>query len=71
MKINIKIKQYLNTILTFFRGVGLQMKKITWPTFKESLKYTIIIIIFSILIAVFLGGVDFGLTILLNKFILK
>lgn len=47
------------------------MKKITWPSFKESLKYTIIIIVFSILTAVFLGGVDFGLTTLLNKFILK
>ena len=69
--IKINIKKYLDTVLVFFRRVGLQMKRITWPTFKESLKYTIIIIIFSILTAVFLGGVDFGLTTLLNKFILK
>jgi len=71
MKININIRQYLDALFLFFREVGLQMRRITWPTFKESLKYTIIIIIFSILTAVFLGGVDFGLTTLLNKFILK
>jgi len=69
--IKINIRKYLGALLNFFRDVVLQMKRITWPTFKESLKYTIIIIISSILIAVFLGGVDFGLTTLLNKFILK
>ena len=46
------------------------MKKVNWPTKKETLKYTLIIIGVSVVVAVFLGGFDFIFSTVLNKFIL-
>jgi len=46
------------------------MKKVNWPTKKEALRYTLIVIGVSIAIAIFLGGVDFIFNTLRDKFIL-
>lgn len=45
------------------------MKKINWPSVREALRYTVIVIFISLVLAIFLGGIDFGLTALLNKLI--
>ena len=36
-----------------------EMKKVTWPTKKETYNYTILVIAISIAIALFLGGLDY------------
>lgn len=46
------------------------MKKVNWPTRKETLRYTLIVIGVSIAVAAFLGALDFVFTALLNRFIL-
>ena len=60
----------LNKIFTFLKEVKLEMKKVNWPTKKETVKYTLIVIGVSIAVAVFLGGLDFVFTVIINKFIL-
>ena len=50
-----KVTEYIN-------GVQLEMKKVTWLSKKEMLGSTVIVGIFSVLIAVFLFFVDFGLS---------
>jgi len=55
---------------TFLKEVRLEMRKVNWPTRKETIKYTVIIIGLSLVIAAFLGGLDYIFTTLLNKFIL-
>lgn len=35
------------------------MKKVTWPTKKETYNYTILVIGISLAVAVFLGALDF------------
>ena len=62
---------FLNKITTFFKEVRLEMKKVNWPTRKETIRYTLIVIGVSVAAAVFLGGVDFAFTTILNRFILK
>jgi len=42
--------------------------RVNWPTRAETARLTLIVIAFSIGIAVFLGILDFGFTYLLNKF---
>lgn len=37
-----------------------ELKKVTWPTKKETIKYTLIVIGMSVGMAVFLGALDFG-----------
>lgn len=48
-----------------------EMKKVSWPTRKETLKYTLSVIGVSVVLAVFLGGLDYALTYLLETYILK
>jgi preprotein translocase subunit SecE len=36
-----------------------EMKKVTWPTKKETYNYTLLVIGISIAVALFLGGLDY------------
>lgn len=57
-------------ITTFLKEVRLEMKKVNWPTRQETIRYTLIIIGVSAAVAIFLGGLDFLFTTLLNKLVL-
>ncbi|MDP2910299.1 MAG: preprotein translocase subunit SecE [bacterium] len=60
----------LNRLSEFLKEVRLETKKVNWPSRKETVKYTLIIVGVSLIVAVFLGGIDFIFSLLLNKFIL-
>jgi len=42
----------------FFREVRIELKKVTWPTRKETLASTSVILVLVILVSFFLGVVD-------------
>ena len=50
-----KIKQFL-------REVKIELKKVTWPSRKETIGSTSVVLIVVIIIASFLGLVDIGLS---------
>lgn len=56
--------------ITFLKEVQLEMKKVNWPTRQETLNYTLLVVGISVVIAIFLGGIDFLFMNLLNRFIL-
>lgn len=39
-----------------------ELKKVTWPTQQEVIRLTMAIIIISVIVGFFIGGLDFGLT---------
>lgn len=47
------------------------MRKVVWPTRQETIKYTVAVVGISVALAAFFGGVDFGLSYLLETYILK
>ncbi|MFH1462250.1 MAG: preprotein translocase subunit SecE [bacterium] len=57
-------------IITFLKEVKLEMKKVNWPTREETIRYTLIVIGVCLVVAIYLGSLDFILNILLKKFIL-
>ncbi|MDO8435987.1 MAG: preprotein translocase subunit SecE [bacterium] len=57
-------------IITFLKEVRLEVKKVNWPTRDETIRYTLIVIGVSVAVAIYLGGLDFLIGILLNKFVL-
>jgi preprotein translocase subunit SecE len=59
-----------NKVITFLKEVRLEMKKVNWPTKEETIKYTLIVIGISVVVAIFLGGFDILFTTLLEKFVL-
>ncbi|MDD3776033.1 MAG: preprotein translocase subunit SecE [Actinomycetota bacterium] len=53
------IKQIPKRISSFFRGVVRELKKVTWPTRKALLSYTLVVIVTIIIFAAILGLFDF------------
>ncbi|MDI9501965.1 MAG: preprotein translocase subunit SecE [Tissierellia bacterium] len=43
----------------FIKGVRSEFKKIAWPTRKQLVQYTIVVIIMSILLSILVFGLDF------------
>ena len=52
----------IQKISQYFNGVQVEMRKVTWLSKQEMLGSTIIVGIFSVMIAIFLFFVDFGLS---------
>ena len=44
----------------YFKGVRIETKKVVWPTRKELVSYTIVVLIACAFFSVFLWGVDSG-----------
>ncbi|MCK4520545.1 preprotein translocase subunit SecE [Candidatus Parcubacteria bacterium] len=64
------IKNLPNQIITFLKEAKLELKKVNWPTRKETVRYTLIVVGISIAVAIFLGGLDVIFSDLLNRFLL-
>ena len=50
-----KIKQFLNE-------AKIELKKVSWPAPKQALASTGVVIVVVIIVSIFLGIIDFGLT---------
>jgi preprotein translocase subunit SecE len=48
-----------NKILDFLKESKFELKKVNWPTKEETIKYTGFVIFLSLLVAAFLGILDF------------
>jgi preprotein translocase subunit SecE len=46
----------------FLREVKIELKKVTWPTRKQTMGSTVVVVILVVIIALFLGLVDLGLS---------
>jgi len=56
-----KVKQTFERIVQFLKEAKVELKKVTWPTPKQTLASTSVVIIVVIVVSIFLGIVDFGL----------
>jgi len=52
----------IQKISQYFNGIQIEMKKVTWLSKQEMLGSTVIVGVFSVMIAIFLFFVDFGLS---------
>lgn len=66
----LKTMKILDKIVNFLKETRVEMKKVNWLTRNEVIKYTLIVIGLSFVVAMFLGGLDFLFTFLINKFLL-
>jgi preprotein translocase subunit SecE len=57
-------------ILNFFKEVRIELKKVTWPTRQETIRYTLLVLAVSGGVAIFLGGLDYLFSFLISKFVL-
>lgn len=59
----------ISKIKSFFQESIQELKRVDWPTRQETTRLTIIVIIISLAVAIFLGALDFAFTRLLQLFL--
>ncbi len=52
----------MTTPISFLKDVSVELKKVTWPSQQEVIRLTIVVIIISIAVGFFIGGLDFVFT---------
>jgi preprotein translocase subunit SecE len=61
----------MKKIWQFFRDSWAELSKVAWPTRKQAVEMTIAVLVIVLLVAAYLGGLDFllskGITLLLKK----
>jgi preprotein translocase subunit SecE len=57
-----KFKGTIDKWLQFLREVKMELKKVVWPSRKQTIGSTVVVLILVMIISVFLGMVDMGLS---------
>ena len=57
-----KVKIIAEKIVRFLKEAKIELRKVTWPTPKQTLASTSVVIIVVIIVSLFLGIVDFGIS---------
>ncbi len=55
----------------FFKEVWVEMRKVSWLSRKEVVRYTLIVLAVTFAVSAFLGGLDFIFTEILKRIVLK
>ncbi len=51
-----------NAVVRYFRETRLELGKVSWPTRREALNLTIIVLVVTTSMAIFLGSLDYLFT---------
>lgn len=55
-------KGYLMNILLFLKEVKEELNKVSWPNRDQTIRYTALVVIVTVTVGLFLGGLDYILT---------
>jgi preprotein translocase subunit SecE len=56
-------------VFLFLREVRSELEKIVWPTRAETLRLTSLVLILSLIVGIYVGGLDFLFTSIVNSFL--
>lgn len=56
-------------LILYLKQVKTEGKKTNWPTRKQTIRYSLVVVAISALVAVFLGGLDFIFSTLLKELV--
>lgn len=57
----VKEKNFIDKAIQFLREVKVELKKVTWPSRKQTMGSTVVVLVIVTIISLFLGVVDAGL----------
>lgn len=61
----------MQKVIDFLLGAKAELQKVNWPSRQTLIQYTIIVVLMSIFVAIFLGALDTFFGYLVNRFLLK
>ncbi len=56
-------------MIKFIKEAYIELRKVTWPSRQQVINYTTVVIIVSIVVAIFLGLLDMGFSSIIEKFL--
>ncbi len=59
----------MKKIINYLKAVKEELSKVNWPTKKETIRLTLVVVILTVVFVVFLGPIDFILSYLLKNLI--
>jgi preprotein translocase subunit SecE len=63
------MREYVARLTTFLQDVQAETKKVTWPSRRDVMGSTMVVIVAVFIIAGFLGIIDFALSLLIGALI--
>lgn len=60
----------MNTFINYLKETRAELEHVTWPTRREAIGFTIVVIVVSIATAIFLGFFDYLFSLILQKFVI-
>jgi preprotein translocase subunit SecE len=63
------MREYVERVTTFLQDVQTETKKVTWPSRKDVMGSTVVVIVAVFILAGFLGIIDFALSLLIGLLI--
>ena len=61
----------MDSFIKYLKETKAELKEVTFPTRSQTISYTVIVVVVSILVAITLGGEDVGLRALLTRLLTK
>lgn len=61
----------MNKAMQFFQEAKAEMLKVNWPTKKQTINYTGLVVAVSLVVAGFLGGLETAFGFILRTYIIK
>ena len=61
----------MQAIIRFLEEAKVELTRVNWPTQKEIIRYTILVVVISLSVAVFLGALDFLFAYLVETYLLQ
>lgn len=52
----------MSKVISFFKEAKEELNKVVWPSREQTIRYTIMVIIVAVATGLFLGGLDYILT---------
>ncbi len=59
----------MDRFINYLKDTAAEMKHVSWPTREQTAVYTVLVVVISILVALYTGALDFAFTRALNWFI--
>lgn len=64
------IDKNMNRLVNYIKDSREEMSHVSWPTRRQSVAFTAVVILVSIITAAFLGFFDYLFTLILQKFVI-
>ncbi len=61
----------MEKIIRFLQEAKVELSRVNWPTQKELIQYTVVVVVISFVVAVFLGSLDLLFSKIVERFFLN